>query len=77
MELAKRIKGSSETDFFPVRIKLFLRREKGDYMLGIEGKVQEETRVKLGMKPLTWGHIHAGIVFPDKNWVIQNLSEHR
>ena len=44
MELAKRIKGSSETDFFPVRIKLFHRKEKGDYLLGIKMKVQEQTR---------------------------------
>ena len=64
MELAKIIKGSLETDFFPVKIKLFHRKEKGDYLLGIEGKVQEQTRVKLGMKPLIWGNIHAGIVFP-------------
>ena len=65
MELAKRIKRSFETDFFPVKIKLFHRKEKGDYMLGIKGKVQEQTRVKLGMKPLTWDHIHTGIVFPE------------
>ena len=42
MELAKRIQGSSETDFFPVKIKLFHWKEKGDYLLGIE--VQEQTR---------------------------------
>ena len=64
MELAKRIKGSLETDFYPVRIKLFHWKEMGDYLLGIEGKVQVQTRVKLDMKPLRWGHIHAGIVFP-------------
>ena len=50
IELAKRIKLSSETDFFPVKIKLFHREEEGDYMLGIE------------RKSLAWGH---GIAFPE------------
>ena len=53
IELAKRIKLSSETDFFPVKIKLFHREEEGDYMLGIE------------RKSLAWGHIHAGIAFTE------------
>ena len=44
MELANRIRGSSETDLFPVKIKLFHRKEKGDYLLGIKRKVQEQTR---------------------------------
>ena len=33
-------------------------------MLGIEGEVHEQMIEKLGLKPLTWGHIHARIVFP-------------
>ena len=48
-----------------MKIKHFHGKEKGDYMLGIKGNVKEQTRVKLGMKPLTWGYIHAGIVFPE------------
>ena len=33
-------------------------------MLGIKGKVHEQMIEKLGLKPLTWGHIHARIAFP-------------
>ena len=33
-------------------------------MLGIEGKVHEQMIEKLGLKPLTWGYIHAVIVVP-------------
>ena len=32
-------------------------------MLGTERKVHEQMIEKLGPKPLTWGHIHARIVF--------------
>lgn len=40
LELTERIKGNSGTEFFPVELKLFHREERGDYLLGIEGKVQ-------------------------------------
>ena len=37
---------------------------KGDYLLGIEGKVHEKKIEELGLKPLIWEHIRARIVFP-------------
>ena len=40
LELTERIKENSGTEFFPVKLKLFLREERGYYLLGIEGKVQ-------------------------------------
>ena len=50
MELTERIKVNSGTEFFPVELKLFHRKERGDYLLGIEGKVFEQIREKLGLK---------------------------
>ena len=75
MKLVKRIKASSDSEFLPVKLKLFHRTDKEDYLLGIEGKVVEQTRVKLGMKPLTWGHLHAGIVFPDDLKELMSMLE--
>ena len=44
-------------------------------MLGIEGKVHEQMIEKMGLKPLTWGHIHARIVFPiDVKELIKTLE---
>ena len=62
IELAKRIKLSSETDFFQVKIKLFHREEEGDYMLGIE------------RKSLAWGH---GIAFPEDLKELMTMVENR
>ena len=50
LELTERIKGNSGTDFFPVELKLFHREERGDYLLGIEGKVFEQIREKFDLK---------------------------
>ena len=44
LELTERIKGNSGTEFFPVELKLFHREERGDYLLGMEGKVQIQKR---------------------------------
>ena len=40
LEPTERIKENSGTEFFPVKLKLFLREGRGYYLLGIEGKVQ-------------------------------------
>ena len=37
---------------------------KGGLFAGDRGKVHEQMIEKLGLKPITWGHIHAMIVFP-------------
>ena len=50
LELTERIKGNSGTEFFPVELKLFHREERGDYLLGIEGKVFEQIRENLDLK---------------------------
>ena len=65
LDLTERLKGNSGSMFFPVELKLFYREEREDYLLSVEGKVCEQIREKLGLKPLKWGHIHAGIVFPE------------
>ena len=67
IKVGKRIKGSSETDFLPIKIKLCHRKGKGDYVLGIEGKVQEQTRVKLDMKPLGPHSVSRGCKGADGN----------
>ena len=52
MELVKRIKGSSETDFFPVKIKLFHRKEMSCILSAIEAKDCDQTREKMKKKKL-------------------------
>ena len=52
--------------FFPERINLYERREVGgspkDYLLGVDGRLQENLRARLGLKPYSKGHCHGGIV---------------
>ena len=56
--------------FYPERINLYERKGLGgtpkDYLLGIDGRLKEGLREKLGLKPYLEGHCHGGIVHASK-----------
>ena len=56
--------------FYPERINLYERKGRGgtpkDHLLGIDGRLKEGLREKLGLKPYLEGHCHGGIVHASK-----------
>ena len=56
--------------FYPERINLYERKALGgtpkDHLLGIDGRLKEGLREKLGLKPYLKGHCHGGIVHASK-----------
>ena len=56
--------------FYPERINLYERKglcgTPKDYFLGIDGRLKEGLREKLGLKPYLEGHCHGGIVHASK-----------
>ena len=56
--------------FFPEEIILYERKGLGetpkDYLLGVDGRLQEGLRAKLGLQLYAEGHCHGGIVHASK-----------
>ena len=56
--------------FYLERINLYERKALGgtpkDHLLGIDGRLKEGLREKLGLKPYLEGHCHGGIVHASK-----------
>ena len=55
------------TKFYPEKINLFKRKDTEDtpkdYLLGINDRLQEEFRAKLGLAPFKEGHCHGGMTY--------------
>ena len=57
------------TKFYPEKINLFERKDTEDkpkdYLLGIDGRLQEVLSAKLGLVPFKEGHCHGGMTIQD------------
>ena len=55
--------------FYPEKINLFERKDTEDkpkdYLLGIDGRLQEVFRTKLGLVPFKEWHRHGGMTIKD------------
>ena len=68
--LTKVLENIKSAKFFPEGINLYkrkgLRGTPKDYLLGVDGRLQEGLRAKLGLQPYAEGHCHRGIVHASK-----------
>ena len=55
--------------FYPEKINLFERKDTEDkpkdFLQGIDGRLQEVFRAKLGLVPFKEGHCHGGMTIQD------------
>ena len=68
--LTKVLESVKSAKFFPEGINLYerkgLRGTPKDYLLGVDERLQEGLRAKLGLQPYAEGHCHGGIVHTSK-----------
>ena len=68
--LTKVLESVKSAKFFPEGINLYqrkgLRGTPKDYLLGVDGRLQEGLKAKLGFQKNAEGHCHRGIVHASK-----------